>query len=118
MDKTKAQEARQDLRHQAKDYYLVIDRRTGEVIGRLLDISLAGFKMVTDVPLVINMPLACQLSFPHAIANLRELPIEATVRWCLRNAELDCYEIGCELHEVTEESQSILSEVLADFEGH
>lgn len=117
MDRTRNQEARQDYRHQAKDYYLVIDRRTGEVIGRLLDISLAGFKMVTDVALVDNMPLACQLSFPHAIANLRELPIEATVRWCLRKDEMDCYEIGCELHDVSEAAKSIISEVLADFQG-
>jgi hypothetical protein len=117
VQKTNAKDARQDYRHQATDYFLVIDRRTGEVIGRLLDISLAGFKMVTDVPLAVNMPLECQLSLPQALGNIRELPFEGTVRWCVHNTEMDCYEIGCQLHEVTEKFQALLAKVLLEFEG-
>lgn len=117
MQKTRAKDARQDYRHQAKDYYLVIDRRSGEIIGRLLDISLAGFRMVADVPLEPNTPLECQLSLPRPIANVRELPIEATVRWSLRNHDLDCFEIGCQLHDFNATTRTILSEVLVEFEG-
>ena len=117
MPKTRAQEARQNHRHQAKDYYLVIDRRSGEIIGRLLDISMAGFRMVSDVALEANTPLEFQLSLPHSIAEVREIPLEATVRWSLRNHDLDCFEIGCQLHEVSATIGTILTEVLVDFEG-
>jgi c-di-GMP-binding flagellar brake protein YcgR len=88
------QNQRSETRAKTSDYYLVFERETGEMLGRLADISETGMKIVAPEPLPEGTTIACQLVFAEPLLGMSEIEFDATHVWSRENDEAGWHEIG------------------------
>ncbi len=93
-------------------YLDILDRKTGEIIGQLGDISSGGLMIITthDIPLHIIKHLRIRLpddeNFDHP-----HLDIDVETRWAKPdiNPELQC--IGCQFLEISPRQHTLIVEI-------
>ena len=88
---------RKHARYRVMHNYLVFDDVSKRLLGRAVDISLGGFKVVGQSPVPEGVVMRCRLVFPAPIEGARELTIDATTKWCVRESDEPNWEFGFEL---------------------
>ncbi len=82
MNKPTPQERRRLIRRNVSYYLPVMDCKTGDVIGHIVDISLVGFMMDSKVPVSTNIKFDLHLDFMEEIAGRAFLDFSASSKWC------------------------------------
>ncbi len=104
-------ERRKHSRRPADDYYLVYDRRSNRLMGRVLNMSAEGVLLITEEPLPIRETVPCRLIFPDDIDGIRQANFDAECRWCRFNERTGLHEMGLQLSFGTNEDQEIVAEI-------
>lgn len=92
----------------------VIDRRNGQLIGYLADMTTGGAMLICDKPLEINQVLHMRIDLPEGYAR-ETLDLNARVVWSQPEQDPDTFRTGLQLMNITPEEISLLGRLVAEF---
>lgn len=76
-------------------YYLEIhDEETGKPLGRLVDMTTKGLKMVSEEPIEVNRLFRLRVDLPEGYFMQSTLALEAQSMWCTKDINKDYYVTG------------------------
>lgn len=103
---------RKHFRRIANDYYLIYDRHSEMLIGRILNMSPDGALIITDKPLPVPEIIACRMEFPEVYKGINEISFDAECRWCRYNDKTELYEIGLEISYNNTKDKSLINDLI------
>lgn len=102
---------RRSIRRRTSDYYIVTDMQSGQVLGRLVDLSQNGFQIIASEELS-GSTYDCKLSLPRPLEDIKEVPLQASLKWCHRNNQWDWYEAGFQIDLISSSSFKVLQQII------
>jgi len=108
---------RREHRERTSDYYVVYDRDSGEPLGRVLNFTSEGMKLMGDSPLPVPATIACRMALPEPIDGFTEVFFEAETRWTQRNDSCHWYETGCMIFPLSDDDHRLIETVLRRLKG-
>jgi hypothetical protein len=100
-------------RQSTNDYYRVLNAHTGEPLGRLIDISQSGFRIISAEDLELG-EYDSLIHLPRLVRNVREIPIQVTLKWCEHNRRFDWYEAGFAIDSITDHARELLEQIIKE----
>jgi hypothetical protein len=105
-------EQRKHPRRKLLDYPIVHDRILGMVIGRVLDLSAEGLRMITDNPIATSTRLKCRLQLPEDTDGVTQVPVDICCMWCKKSGVHGAFEAGFSIINTSETDLRILHKFL------
>jgi c-di-GMP-binding flagellar brake protein YcgR len=102
--KNKRQIARQNSLYHSK----VVEVKTGRLIGRTVDISDTGMRLVSDSKPESDGILDLRLELPKPVNGKQVIEFKAAVRWVNEDTNPDYHAVGIELIDPSEDVCTIL----------
>jgi hypothetical protein len=106
---------RSNERRYTNDYLIVFDSETDDPIGRILNLSETGLKMITDEKIEVGSPRKVSLKLPDYIEGCREITIDIECRWCEFNQRSDWYECGFSLEDLSDFNLNVIRSLLFEW---
>ena len=108
-------EGRQQVRKKTSDYFIVYNRVTDEMVGRILDLSETGAMMITAKEMPVPNHLQCRMHLPDRINGKPIVVFDIESKWCRRNIRFDWYETGYQFVNISDEAQEIIRRLTVDW---
>lgn len=86
--------SRQYKRHYLIYYLRVFDRKSGEVLGHLVDLAEGGVMLMRDTPFEAGTKHSMRLRWRNAEGRLQIVDFEGTCRWCRPDVNPDFFAAG------------------------
>ena len=104
---------RRRFRRRMLAYYLpVLDNKTQQIIGHLVDISPAGFMIDAKLPVQNRMEYDLRLDFMEEIAGRASLEFKARNKWCSQNSITPfLYNAGFEITDIARDSLEVVKRI-------
>lgn len=106
---------RKNNRRKTSDYFIAEDVNSGEVLGRVLDMSTDGLRLMTMEPISASRRLKGVIRLRKAVDGCHEITFEAECRWCLENERAGWYEAGFKFCDLSPETLTTIKHVLKDW---
>lgn len=106
---------RQEARKSTSDYFLVYDSETDQLIGRVLDLTCEGAMMISEAQVDIPKAFKCRLVLPRMYGKKRMISFEAESIRCEKNLELDWFETGYRIFNISSGDHAALKQVLGEW---
>jgi hypothetical protein len=111
------QERRRIPRKYLVIYSRVFDRKSGQVLGYLSDLTNGGAMIISDDPMPINLDISLRFDLPDPpLFTTDHLNLEARVAWCQPDIDPAFFNIGFEFKEITPEDAKIIVEMIDAYE--
>ena len=81
-------------RHYLIYYLRVFDRKTGEILGHLVDVNEKGVMLMRDSPIEIGREYNLRLRWRNSLGKLQVVDFEAICKWCRPDVNPDFYGAG------------------------
>jgi hypothetical protein len=78
----------------------VADRNTGDIVGRVANLSPEGVMLITTDRMVNDTVLKLSIALPEKIFDRDRIECEARCMWCKPGENTDFFEVGLQLLEV------------------
>ena len=101
-------EHRMDRRRHLYYYAKVLNRDTGDMIGRVADISMTGLMLIRANPIDSGKTYALRVLLPEAVDEGASIDFEAVSRWCKKDVNPDFYVIGFEITHVDSKNEKMI----------
>jgi CheY-like chemotaxis protein len=108
-------EARRYPRKKMTREMVVFNRETGGNVGRLLNISVDGFKLFARSPLEEGQELALGMVLPEPIAGVNTMSFDARTIWCEEQERGGEYHAGFQFLEPGETNRNIIETLIERF---
>ncbi len=92
--KVVGREEQQRIRRRASEALTVFDQKTGEPIGKVLDMSAKGLKITGKEPVAKRRIYYCRMPLKREIDDCGEVFFDAECRWCRESEEAGNYNSG------------------------
>ena len=109
------EEKREIERKQLFYYLAVTDKKTGKAIGHMVDISNAGLMLISQEAVESNAIFQLKMFLPEAIKGHKYLEFSAESRWCKKDVDQDCYDIGFQFINVPPEGMQVIEVLINKF---
>ena len=86
-------ERRRDARVRMKELQ-VITRGTSKVVGSLVDLSLGGMQIKSEVPMDANNIYSLRIHFEERLLDKGFFDIDTECVWCSESSKLGSYRVG------------------------
>jgi len=96
-------------------YLGAVDGETGELIGRVVNISSGGVMVVSGQAIETEGLFRLRLVLPVDIAGSGEIPFDARSVWCSRNERTQLHDTGFELLDVTQKDIRAIESLIEAF---
>jgi hypothetical protein len=97
-------------------YYLqVVDRNSGELIGRLVDITVQGMMLVSEQALPTNQLFQLRMMLPSGATIEPYIDFEAQSVWCQHDLNPTFFNTGFKLLDVTPDIVTIVDDLVTDY---
>ncbi len=94
-------------------YYLdVFDNKNEKMLGKLVDITTRGIKLVSRQPIDIDRDYSLRLIFPEGYFRSRDLSFEAKSVWSANDINPDFYDTGFEVINIDRESRRVIRRLI------
>ena len=103
---------RKHQRKNAESYLAVYDQKTNKLLGCLVDLTIAGVKILGENHLKCPESYTLRIEFPKAFNSVENLEIEADCLWCGKNSHSELYSAGFHFRKVTPETQKTIELLL------
>lgn len=107
-----AREARRYPRKKMLREMIVFDRDTGLNVGRLLNISVDGFKLFMRQPLEGGRQLALSMVLPEQIGGVNTMSFEARNVWCQEQEKRNEFHAGFQLLDLSDTNRNIIETLI------
>jgi hypothetical protein len=104
-------------RQKTSDYYVVTDPTSGEILGRILDMSIDGFRLMIMEPLAIEQKFSCAIRLPSPIEGHDMIELTAESRWCMENERAGWYEAGFKFIDIDQQNLAIVGRLLQEWKN-
>ena len=82
-------------------YYLrVFDRRTGDLVGHLVDLTTEGMMLMSEEPIEEGVTLYLRMALPEEINGKTQISLDGETIWCREDHNPDFYVTGMRLKNV------------------
>lgn len=105
-------ERRSRVRKFTSSYFLVYDRDSGILLGRILDLTPEGAMMISDEPVDMSAEYQCRMVMPIMVGMRRELNFDAEVRWTRENNKWEWFETGFKFKDLTDADRDLIEELI------
>ena len=92
-----------------------IDDETGNVLGRVVDITSDGMMTVTSSSVSPGQQFLVRLNLPVMVHNRSDVVVETEVVWCTRDKNPNFYRAGFKFLNLRGEDGFLLEEVMHKF---
>ena len=106
---------RKKERGYTNDYFLVFEIESGEIVGRLINLTTEGLMLINEDPVEMNKTFKCRMILPEIIEGSRELYFDLQSRWCQYNKRAKWHETGYEILNKTEVCSKVLQVIMKDW---
>lgn len=89
-------------RRRTNDYHLVYNRDTGEFIGRIVDLTPEGARLIGENPMKVPAGFACRMRLPDLINGCAEILFDMESIWSKYNKTCDWHETGYRFTQLSE----------------
>ncbi|QTA93423.1 PilZ domain-containing protein [Desulfonema magnum] len=97
-------------------YYLdVFERKTGQFVGKLVDITTDGVMLTTEFPIKSGVILQLIMLLPEEIRDHKQITFDARTQWVEKSIKPDFYDIGFELLSISHKDIEIIESLIFDF---
>jgi hypothetical protein len=105
---------RKHIRCDLTNGFQVFDRKTGEFIGRVGNVSQDGIMVVTKQRVEAGAHLECRMVFPEEVMGTNQMVFDAQVKWCNTGLDVETYYVGLQLRNMTPDEIDTISLLLKD----
>ena len=111
--KTQTAQERRRLKRQMLAYYLpVLEKKTRQIIGHLVDMSPVGFLMDAKIPIQLKVEYDLHLDFMEAVLGKDSLEFKARSKWCRQDAITPfLYNSGFEITEIAPDGIEVIKRI-------
>ena len=93
---------------------VVIDAHSGDVLGRIGNLSAEGLMLCSDQPLDIDHTYTLQIKLPDEVGGKIDLNLEARSLWSQRAVDPTYYSTGFEILSLDEDDRRVLEILIED----
>jgi CheY-like chemotaxis protein len=109
----RARAARRYPRKKMFKEMVIFDKHTGGNVGKLLDISLGGFKMSTRLPLEEGQKLSLCLVLPQQINGASTMTFDSRAQWTQEKGQGNNeFYAGCEFSDLSDYNKGIINTLM------
>ncbi|MBU0982743.1 MAG: PilZ domain-containing protein [candidate division Zixibacteria bacterium] len=90
----------------------VYHRDTNELIGKVIDLTPAGMRLLCKRPMTPREGLQLRMTLPAGSRLGNEITFEANSRWCTRDINPDYYTMGLELADLSNDDEIALDRLI------
>ena len=102
-------------RRKTAEYHIVYDRQNNDVIGRVLNLTPEGARLICAEPVEIGVQAQCRMRLPDIINGVREIRFDMVSRWCEFNKVGDWYETGWVFVQLNDLAQSAIEQMIENW---
>jgi c-di-GMP-binding flagellar brake protein YcgR len=102
-------------RRRTSDYFVVYERETERIVGRLVNLTIAGAMIISEDPVEVPTTVKCKLRLPESVEGRQEVLFDAESRWCKKNNHTDWYETGYKFVNVSDIDIRLITLVTRDW---
>ena len=97
-------------------YLRLFDRKTGDLIGNLVDLTSEGLQLISEKPIEIGTLLEIRMEFPEEVDGQQELQLNAVAVWCDHKLDPDLFSVGCKLIPVTPTYVTLIRDLIENYQ--
>ncbi len=97
-------------------YLRLFDRKTGDLIGNLVDLTSEGLQLISEKPIENGTLLEIRMEFPEEVDGQQELQLNAEAVWCDHKLDPDLFSVGCKLIPVTPTQVTIIRDLIENYQ--
>jgi hypothetical protein len=97
-------------------YLRMFDRKTGELVGNLVDLTAEGLQLICENPMEAGKILEIRMEFPEEVDGQQEMQLNAQVIWCDHKLDPDLFSVGCRLIPVTPTQVTIIRDLIDNYQ--
>ncbi len=90
-------------------YLRLFDRKSGDLIGNLVDLTSEGLQLISEKAIEPGKLLEIRMEFPEEVDGEQEVQINAESVWCDHQLDPDLFSVGCKLIPITPSRVTILA---------
>jgi len=96
-------------------YYLrVADRKTNKMIGRVVDITTEGIRLVSDKPIKIDKTYRLKMNLPSVRKSGMEINFDASSVWSSKDINPDFFSTGFQMIRLSEKARQEIEYLIRD----
>jgi hypothetical protein len=96
-------------------YSRVFDRRTGRVIGYIVDLTPEGAMIISEEPIEPQTVFQLRMDLPEDLSERGYIYFEARSVWCERDVDPNFWDIGVQLTTIEPGDVTILERMIAEY---
>jgi hypothetical protein len=96
-------------------YSRVFDRRTGRVIGYIVDLTPEGAMIISEEPIEPQTVFQLRMDLPEELSEQGYIYFEACSVWCERDVDPNFWDIGVKLTTIEPDDVTILERMIAEY---
>jgi hypothetical protein len=97
-------------------YLRMFDRKTGNLIGNLVDLTAEGLQLISETPIEPGTILQIRMEFPEEVDDQQEMQLNAEAVWCDHQLDPDLFSVGCHLIPVTPTQVTIIRDLIDNYQ--
>jgi hypothetical protein len=97
-------------------YLRLFNRKTGELVGNLVDLTEEGLQLISETPIEPGRILEIRMEFPEDVDGQQEMHINAETIWCDHQLDPDLFSVGCKLLPVTPTQVGIIQDLINNYQ--
>jgi c-di-GMP-binding flagellar brake protein YcgR len=102
-------------RRRTSDYFVVYERETERIVGRLVNLTIAGAMIISEDPVEVPTVIKCRIKMPQPVEGRHEIVFDAESRWCKKNNHTDWYETGYKFTNVSDADTKLITMVTREW---
>ncbi len=95
-------------------YLRIFNRKDGELIGYLGDITPQGIMLISEKPVETNRFFKLWMDLPGS-STVRRLEFEAKSIWCQPDMNPDFYDTGIQLLDMSKRDMAMIEDLISDY---
>jgi hypothetical protein len=92
-------------------YARVFDRRTGELLGYLADLTSQGAMLISETPLESGLSFRLKMDLPDRFFERDHLNFEARSVWCSQDVDPKLYNTGFQMVHVDPQDIEVIDQI-------
>jgi hypothetical protein len=97
-------------------YLRLFDRKSGDLIGNLVDLTAEGLQLICEKPIAPGTLLEIRMEFPEQVDGEHEIQLNAVAVWCDHQLDPDLFSVGCKLIPVTPGKVTLIRDLIKNYE--
>ncbi len=97
-------------------YLRLFDRKSGDLIGNLVDLTSEGLQLISEKAIEPGKLLEIRMEFPEEVDGEQEVQINAESVWCDHQLDPDLFSVGCKLIPITPSHVTIIRDLIENYQ--